>query len=183
MDGPNAGIWGYIMAEAMASIFPCVMKLFIYVLTTTLVDYKSTCMCNWTNLETECLFNTLRPRQNGRHFADDVLKCIFLNENVWILLKISLKFVPRGEINNTPSLVQIMTWPRPGDKSLSERMMVGLQTHICATRPQWVNTHLSSSLRFTLCLLCMWPVTHTLSQNMHMEMSFMFSTGASHILD
>ena len=28
--------------------------------------------------------NTLRPRQNGRHFPDDVFKCIFLNENVWI---------------------------------------------------------------------------------------------------
>ena len=27
-------------------------------------------------------FNTLRPRQNGRHFADYILKCIFLNENV-----------------------------------------------------------------------------------------------------
>ena len=26
--------------------------------------------------------NSLRPRQNGRHFADDVFKCIFLNENL-----------------------------------------------------------------------------------------------------
>ena len=26
-------------------------------------------------------FNTLRPRQNGRHFADDIFTCIFLNEN------------------------------------------------------------------------------------------------------
>ena len=25
--------------------------------------------------------NTLRPRQNGRHFPDDIFKCIFLNEN------------------------------------------------------------------------------------------------------
>ena len=63
--------------------------------------------------------NTLRPRQNGRHFADDVFKCIFLNENVWILLKILLKFVPKGPINNIPSLVQIMAWRRPGDKPLS----------------------------------------------------------------
>ena len=29
-------------------------------------------------------FNTLRPRQNGRHFLDDTFKCIFLNENIWI---------------------------------------------------------------------------------------------------
>ena len=39
------------------------------------------------------LLNTLRPRQNGRHFADDTFKRIFFNENVRISLKISLKFV------------------------------------------------------------------------------------------
>ena len=85
------------------------------------------------------LVNTLRPRQNGRHFADDICKCIFLNENVWISIKISLKFVPKGPINNIPSLVQIMALRRPGNKPLSEAMMVNLPTHICVTRPQWVN--------------------------------------------
>ena len=83
-------------------------------------------------------FNTWRPRQNGRHFADNVVKCIFLNENVWISLKISLKFVPKGPINNIPLLVQIMAWRRPGDKPLSEPMMVSLLTHICVTWSQWV---------------------------------------------
>ena len=43
--------------------------------------------------------NILRPRQNGRHFADEILKDIFLNENVWIPIKFSLKFVPEGPIN------------------------------------------------------------------------------------
>ena len=43
--------------------------------------------------------NTLRPRQSGRHFPDHILICIFLNENVWISLKISLKFVPKGPIH------------------------------------------------------------------------------------
>ena len=84
------------------------------------------------------VFNTLRPRQNGHHFADDIFKCIFLNENVWIPINISLKFVPKGQINNIPALVQIMAWRRPGDKPLSEPMMVSLPTHICVTRPQWV---------------------------------------------
>ena len=51
--------------------------------------------------------NTLRPRQNGRRFADDTFKCIFMNENVRISIKISLKFVPRGPINGIPALVQI----------------------------------------------------------------------------
>ena len=85
------------------------------------------------------LFNSLRPRGNRRHFADDIFKCIFLNENVWSSIKISLKFVPKGPINNIPALVQIMAWRRPGDKPLSEPMMVNLPTHICVSRPQWVN--------------------------------------------
>ena len=59
------------------------------------------------------LHNTLSPRQNGRHFPDN-FKCIFLNGNVWITIKISLKFVPEGPINNIPALVQIMAWRRPG---------------------------------------------------------------------
>ena len=84
--------------------------------------------------------NTLRPRQNGRHFPDDIFKCIFLNENEWISIKISLKFVPKGQINNIPSLVQIMAWRRLGVKPLSEAMMVSLLAHICVTRPQWVNS-------------------------------------------
>ena len=86
-------------------------------------------------------FNTLKPRQNGRHFADDIFKCIFLNENAWISRKISLKFVPMVQINNIPALVQIMAWRRPGDKPLSEPMMVSLLTHICFTRPQWVKAN------------------------------------------
>ena len=65
--------------------------------------------------------NTLRPRQNGRHFTDDIFKRIFLNGNIWIPIKISLTFVPKGSINNDPALVQIMAWRRP--------MMVNLPTH------------------------------------------------------
>ena len=88
--------------------------------------------------------NTLRPRQNGCHFPNDLFKCIFLNENVWILIKISLKFVHKGPISNNPALVQIMAWRRPGDKPLSEPRMENLVTHICVTLPQWVkvSTHL-----------------------------------------
>ena len=55
---------------------------------------------------------------------------------VWISIKISLKFVPKGSINNNPALVQTMAWHRSGNKSLSEPMMVSLLMHICVTRPQ-----------------------------------------------
>ena len=68
--------------------------------------------------------NLLRLRQNRRHFTDDIFKCIFLNKNAMISIKISLRFIARGSINNIPALVQIMAWRRPGDKPLSEPTMV-----------------------------------------------------------
>ena len=64
----------------------------------------------------------------------------FLERKVWISIKVSLKFVPKGPINNIPSLVQIMAWRLPGDKPLSEPMMVKSLMHLCVTRLQWVNS-------------------------------------------
>ena len=34
------------------------------------------------------LFNTLKPEQNGRHFTENIFKCISLNENICILIQI-----------------------------------------------------------------------------------------------
>ena len=80
-------------------------------------------MCSEITLLGGQWVNTLRPRQDGRHFANVVFKCIFLNENVWILIKISLKFDPKGLIDNMPPLVQLMAWHQIGDKPLFEAMM------------------------------------------------------------
>ena len=85
-----------------------------------------------------CILNAFRPRQNVRHFPGNLFSNAFFNENVQISIKVSLKFVPGGPVNNFPALVQIMAWRRPGDKPLSEPMMISLQAHICVTRPQWV---------------------------------------------
>ena len=52
--------------------------------------------------------------------ADDTFKCIFLNENVRIMIQISLKFVPRDSNDNKSALVQVMAWRRTGDKPLPE---------------------------------------------------------------
>ena len=91
-------------------------------------------MCTWLPIMS---LYTLRPKRNRRHFADDIFKCILLNETPLISIKISLKFIPKGPINNIPALVQIMAWRRPGDKPLSEPMMIISLTHICVTWPQW----------------------------------------------
>ena len=50
--------------------------------------------------------NSLPPAQNGRHFG--TFKCIFLNENDRIPIKISLTFVPRSPIGNKPALVCVI---------------------------------------------------------------------------
>ena len=86
--------------------------------------------------------NILRPRQNGCYFADNIFKCIFLNENVWISIEIPLKFVPKSPINNilALNLFKKMAWRQSGDKPLSEQMMVSLLTHICVTRLQWIKS-------------------------------------------
>ena len=77
----------------------------------------------WNGVASSWALAILRLRQNGRHFADNIIKCIFFNENCCILIKISLKYIPRGPFSNKPALVQIMAWRRWGDKALSEPMM------------------------------------------------------------
>ena len=68
-------------------------------------------------------FNSSPPGPFGGKMADEIFKSIFVNENIWISIKISLKFVPRGLIDNKSALVQIMAWRRTGDKPLPEPML------------------------------------------------------------
>ena len=51
------------------------------------------------------LIGLLELVQNGHHFADDIFECIFLNEIIFILIQISLKFVPKGPIDNILSSI------------------------------------------------------------------------------
>ena len=95
-------------------------------------DHKNTVRPRWVN--------TLRPRQNCCHFANDIFKCIFLSENVWISFKISLKYVPNVWINNIPAMVQKMAPSRRQAIIWTNiAMMVSLLIHICITRSQWVS--------------------------------------------
>ena len=59
--------------------------------------YKTAAGSQWVN--------SSPPGQNGRRFADDSFRCIFVNEKFCILIKISLTFVPKGPIDNNPALV------------------------------------------------------------------------------
>ena len=59
---------------------------------------------SWASLPGKHI-NSSPPGQNGRHFADDAFRCIFVNEKFCILIEISLKFVPKGPIDDNPALV------------------------------------------------------------------------------
>ena len=68
--------------------------------------------------------NSSPPGQNGRHFADDIFKRIFLNGNVRISIKFWLKFVPKSPIDNKSALVQVMACRLFGVKPLPEPMLI-----------------------------------------------------------
>ena len=53
----------------------------------------------------ERLFISSPPGQNDRHFADDIFRCIFVNEKICILITITPIFVPKGLIDNDRALV------------------------------------------------------------------------------
>ena len=69
------------------------------------------------------LVNLFSPGQNGCQFADDIFKWIFMNVKLHILIRISLKFVSKGQIDNKNALVQVMAWCWIGDKPFSEPIM------------------------------------------------------------
>ena len=63
---------------------------------------------------------------------------LVVNANMWIQITISLKFVPKCQIDNITALVQIVAWHLPSDKPLFEPMIVSSLMHRCVTWPQWV---------------------------------------------
>ena len=85
-----------------------------------------------------CSFNSSPPGQNGRHFADDIFKRIFKNENCSISIRISPKFVPKGPIDNKSALVQAMAWRRTGDKPLPESMLTQFTDAYMQHEGRWV---------------------------------------------
>ena len=90
----------------------------------------------------------------------------------WISPTISLKFVPKVRINNTPALVQIMAWRLPGDKPLSEAMMVSLLTHICVMRPQWVKVGMLSRHYLSCTDSHCWAVYKKISECLNSDIIF-----------
>ena len=62
--------------------------------------------------------NASPPGQNGRHFADEIFRCISVNETFCILIRISLTFVAKGLIDNMSALVRFMVYSHAISQSL-----------------------------------------------------------------
>ena len=75
-------------------------------------------------------FNKLQLRQNGHNFADNIFKCICFTENLCILIKISLKFIPKSLIDNNLACVQVMAWCQTCIRPLLEPVMTKTQNSI-----------------------------------------------------
>ena len=120
----------------------------------------------------------------GRYKMEAISQTTFSNTFSWMKMyefQLKFQFIPKGTINNISAVVQIMAWRRPGDKTLSEPMMVRLPTHICVTQPQWVNTVYGNGL-----LPSDWPyVKHDLWCHMtppgHNELNHCFSAYCHYI--
>ena len=91
----------HISMEGNALVIWNQMQLITYLV----CAYQQNMIAHW-----QFPLNTLSPRQNGRYLISDIFKCIFMNENFCILIRISLKFVRKGPIDNTLALVQVMAW-------------------------------------------------------------------------
>ena len=63
--------------------------------------------------------------------AYDIFKYILFDENVWTSITISLKFVPKGPIDNKSALVHVMAWRWTGKKLI---YWPSSPTHIYDTR-------------------------------------------------
>ena len=97
-------------------------------------DYQSVSFQHEPQLTTE------RQEQNGRHFAEDILKCIYVRDKFCIL--ISIKFILEGPVDNMSALVPVMAWRRTGDKLLHGPMLTNLYDRVLTP---WVPQYLAIS--------------------------------------
>ena len=86
--------------------------------------------------------NTLRPRQNDRHCEDHIFKRIFLIEIYCICIRNSLKYiyVSRVQLSSCQGWFRWCLGAEQATSHYLKQYWHGLLTHICVTRPQWINT-------------------------------------------
>ena len=134
-------------------------------------NYISLVLTHWL-LKLIARNNTLRPRQNGQNFPDDIFKYIFLNETIWILNTIRLNFVPTGPGNGLAlTRHQAIIWTNDGlgwwrifvSCSLNELRYLSIS---CAIALRWMSHSLTEDLStlFQIMACCLTAPSHHLKQ-------------------
>ena len=126
--------WRHIMIENHCIVLNACIESFQHVLIVYL-QYMTVWL--WSYMQCFDLIH-LPLDKMATILADNNFKFIFFNGNDNI--KISLKFVPRSPMGNKPALVQVMTWPRIGDKPLPEPMLSLLTDANMRHKGRWVNS-------------------------------------------
>ena len=89
------------------------------------VRHRRTCLRTIALVSTPKTVHS-RPEQNGRHLTYGIFKYIFTKETFDISIQISLKFVPKGTIENKAAMVLIMACCWTADGSLPEAVLIKL---------------------------------------------------------
>ena len=138
----------------------------------------------------QCQVNSLVQRQNGPHFTDDILKCIFVNENFWISNKTPLRHVVWNPIDNKSAFVPSMAWRWTGDKPLSDNICCGAEQYMILYRvdeiPDQGNAERKKSLRLkrklywikTLATQFPHGMNHKIVRKRDIFITFLFSNNA-----
>ena len=94
----------------------------------TIAGNPTSLLCEFTDHQRPwqrvCKLTHLPLDKMAAILADDIFKCIFLNENDKIPTPVSLNFVPDETYDNNPTLVQVMAWRRAGDKPSPDPMFI-----------------------------------------------------------
>ena len=80
------------------------------------------CLCSVSDGDTYMVGHVthLPLDKMAANLADNIFRCIFMNEKFCFSIWISLKFVPRGQIDNWSALIQVMACRWTGNKPLPE---------------------------------------------------------------
>ena len=113
-----------------------------YILIQILLNFVPGEVCFWrsSKLVIHRCFNSSPPGFRRQHF-----QTLFMNENVRVFIQISLKFVPKGPIDDKSSLVQVMAWPRSSNKQLPEPVKAQFSdAHMWTSDDKVLRRHMTS---------------------------------------
>ena len=111
--------------------------------------------------DTKLTIDTLRPRQNCRHFADDIFKRTFLNENIWISTKFLLKFVPKCPFQNSIALVQKMAWRRIKKYLVCKRyVLYSISNELCCVSREKLDIEPLDGMKLVMVMRIYSKLTH-----------------------